>query len=83
MPLLSPLVFALGDADDKSGWPTGAVVVDDGKERREVSRCGGNGRFSANKKASGIEGKAKGNPRLAKHSSQLKLRLNCEGAAAE
>ena len=55
MPLLSPLVFALGDADDKSGWPTGAVVVDDGKERREVSRCGGNGRFSANNKASGIE----------------------------
>ena len=39
MPLVSPLVFAPRDGDDKSGRPS------------EVSRCRGNGRFSANNKA--------------------------------
>ena len=53
MPLVSPLVFAPRDGDDESDRPSGAMVAvddDDGK-RSEVSRCRGNGRFSANNKA--------------------------------
>ena len=54
MPLVSPLVFAPRDGDDKSGRPSGAVVAavdNDAGKRSEVSRCRGNGRFSANNKA--------------------------------
>ena len=55
VPFVSPLVFALDDDDDKSGWPSKRCVRCAGDDGKEVSRCGGNGRFSANNKASGVE----------------------------